>query len=463
MTDKPESKFPALADLRVTLQTALPLGIGYMGSMLIGVTDSIMLGHFSPEALGAAGLALSICNIILVIGWGMIFPMLVLVSRRCGTECPQSRIPSKIIRQNLWVCGILFVPACVVLWNTTPILLLTGQDPLLARMAGQYMDYYLWSLFPMLARYGFALALTAMHRTGIIALITWLEVGLNIVLDYGLIFGKFGFPELGIAGAGLASIIVYGFGHTVFFFSIFDFRRFPRSLLIGRLWRPSRDILGQFLRIGWPKSLELLVINTIFSVFALLAGWIGTQAVAAYTIALQTITVVTYTLPWAVADIVTVRVTAALAQKSRPGMWRALNSGIVILFFLLFPSVAVFWLFPEWIVVLFVGSEPREAQALLPLASPLIVLVGLFVIVDGLRTVGGQGLNGLSDMKIPALIAGLAYWGISLPLGAWLGFVMDLGVRGFWIGLILGIAITAIGYLNRFRRLLWNLEATPSG
>nr|VFK18085.1 MAG: MatE protein [Candidatus Kentron sp. LPFa] len=143
-----QSNLPTLSDLRAILQTALPLGIGYIGTMLIGVTDTMMLGHSSPDALSAAGLALSISNIILVIGWGMVFPILVFVSRRCGRECPRSRIPSKIIRQNLWVCGILFVPSCVVLWNTTPILLLTGQDPLLARMAGEYMDYYLWSIFP---------------------------------------------------------------------------------------------------------------------------------------------------------------------------------------------------------------------------------------------------------------------------------------------------------------------------
>nr|VFK19898.1 MAG: MatE protein [Candidatus Kentron sp. LPFa] len=315
---------------------------------------------------------------------------------------------------------------------------------------------------PILARYGFALALTAMHRTGIIAFITWLEVVLNIILDYGLIFGKFGFPTMGMAGAGLASIIVYAFGHTVFFFCIFDFRRFLRSITVRRVWRPSRNILGQFFRLGWPKSLEWLITHAIFSVFALLAGWIGIQAVAAHTIALQTIVMVSYTLSLAVAEIVTVRVAAASAQGNHPRIWRALNGGVVVLLLLLSPLVALFWLFPEWVVVLFISSEVRETQTLLPLASSLIVLIGLFVITDGLRIIGSQALNGLSDMKMPALMAGLTYWGISLPLGAWLGFAMGLGVRGFWIGLIVGTAMSAMGYLNRFQRLVWNLEAISS-
>ena len=228
----------------------------------------------------------------------MLFPVMVFVSRKCSTEYSRSRIPLKVIRQSLWMCAILSLPAYAILWNTTHILMLTGQPPALAQMAGRYMDYYLWAIFPIFARCAFAMALTAMHRTGIIAIITWLEVVLNIILDYGLIFGEFGFPAMGIAGAGLASIIVYGIGHTAFFFSIFDFRRFF-------------------------KSLELLIINAIFSVFALLSGWIGIQALAANTIALQTTIMVSYTLPWAVADIVTVRVSAALARKSHAGMWVA--------------------------------------------------------------------------------------------------------------------------------------------
>nr|VFJ43011.1 MAG: MatE protein [Candidatus Kentron sp. DK] len=195
------SEFLTVSDLRATLNTALPLGFGYIGTMLIGMTDIILLGRLGADALAAAGLALSLCNILMLFGWGMLFPMMVLVSRRCGAECPRSRIPFKIIRQGLWLSAILSLPAGIILWNTVSILMLTGQDPVLARMAGQYMDYYLWSLFPLFGRAAFAMALVAMHRTGIIALVTWLEVGINGILDYGLIFGKFGLPAMGMAGA----------------------------------------------------------------------------------------------------------------------------------------------------------------------------------------------------------------------------------------------------------------------
>jgi len=131
------SKFPTASNHHATLTTTLTLGIGYVGGMLIGITDSTMLGRLSTDALSASGLALSICNIILMAGWGMLFPVMVFVSRICGTECSRSRKALRIIRQSLWVCGILFVPAGLILWNMTNILMLTGQDPSLAQMAGQ--------------------------------------------------------------------------------------------------------------------------------------------------------------------------------------------------------------------------------------------------------------------------------------------------------------------------------------
>ena len=218
MTDKSSgSKFPTASDLRATLNTVVPLSIGYVGWMLIGLTDSIMLGHLSPEALSAAGLALSIYNVIAMLGWGLLFPMIVFVSRICGAECSRLGAASKVIWQGLWISGVLCNLASLILWNITPILILIGQDPTLARMAGQYMDYHLWTLFFVLTTLAFTMAFTAMGRAWSVALIIWLEVGLNIFLNYALIFGNLGFPAMGLVGAGLASIIVYGIGFMAFF------------------------------------------------------------------------------------------------------------------------------------------------------------------------------------------------------------------------------------------------------
>jgi len=132
------------SDIGATLRLSLPLSLGYLGEITIGVTDTIMLGRLGPDALGAAGLASSIYAVIVMVGIGMLFPVMVLISQARGVG--RSGMARGIIRQGLWVAGMLSVPSCAILWRLEDILLFTGQNPVLARMAGHYMDYYLWTI-----------------------------------------------------------------------------------------------------------------------------------------------------------------------------------------------------------------------------------------------------------------------------------------------------------------------------
>ena len=449
------SKSPETSELGAILKTSLPLAFGYLGQVAIGLTDSLMLGRLSLEALGAVGIASSVYAIILTIGMGLLFPVMVLVSQARGAG--RSRIVPVIIRQGLWIAGILSIPGCVILWNLEEILLATGQVPELARMAGHYMDYFLWTVLPALVSNVFVYAFIAMGWTGTIVVISWFGVGVNVVLDYALIFGKLGAPAMGIAGAALASIIVYIACFALLFALLFFRLPLEGGMVFHRIWKPNRMMLARLARLGWPKTLELLMKNGLYSVTALLAGWFGTQAVAAHTIASQITSLLGVVVSMALANAVTTRIGITKGRKNRAAMWRVVNSGLLLFFFLMLPLVVVFGVFPQWAVMLFVGIGPR-AQALLPVATPLITVVAFFVLADGLRMIAGQALNGLSDMRAPALIAVVFYWGIGLPSGVMLGFAMGLGVLGLWYGLTVGMAITAAAYLGRFRFVAYQLK-----
>nr|VFK62253.1 MAG: multidrug resistance protein, MATE family [Candidatus Kentron sp. TUN]VFK71784.1 MAG: multidrug resistance protein, MATE family [Candidatus Kentron sp. TUN] len=440
------SKLPTKSELRDILKISLPLAFGQLGGIAIGVTDNLMLGRLGPDALGAAGLALSVYNIIATIGTGILFPTVVLASQARGAG--RSRTIPGIIRQGLWIAGILSIPACAILWFLEEILLVTGQLPELARMVGHYMDYFLWTVFPAFAFSVFMLAFTAMGRVGAIVVIIWLAVGLNAILNYVLIFGNFGFPAMGMAGAGLASVIVYASGHTVLF-SLLAFHRFFKSTTaFRRAWQPKWAVLAQFLWLGWPKSLELLMMSGLFSVTSLLVGRLGVQAIAAHTIAFE-ISIVVLLGAGAVASAITARMGTVNAQEGHGSAWRVLNSGLLLLFLFMLPPMVVLKLFSPWAVMLFVGTG-LKAQILLPIAAPVVVLAAFFMFVNGVSLVINHTLNGLADMKIPALIAAVCYWGIALPAGVVLGFVMKLGVLGLWWGLIIGMSIAAVAYLIRF-------------
>nr|VFK28357.1 MAG: multidrug resistance protein, MATE family [Candidatus Kentron sp. MB]VFK74216.1 MAG: multidrug resistance protein, MATE family [Candidatus Kentron sp. MB] len=442
-----ESLLPKAADIYATLGISLPLVFGYLGKITIDVTDSVMLGRLGPDALGAAGLAASAYIVFPVIGMGILFPIMVLVSQARGAG--RSGITHGIVRQGLWIAGALFIPACAFLWNLEDILIRTGQDASLARMAGDYMDYRLWGMLPWFFSLVFIFALTAMGRTRAIFLVSWLEAGLNVVLNYLFIFGKFGFPAMGVAGAGLASLMVFSTGCAIFF-TLFGFHRLFRRGVLRRAWRPKWPVLEQILRLGWPKSLELIINKSLFSITTLLAGWFGAGVVAAHTMAFQTSQMVFFIVSLPLSDAITTRVGIAYGRESRAGMWRIFNSGVLLLLLFILPIAIILDGFPEWIVALFLGFGTQKAQDLMPVASPLITFIALFVVVDGLRMITDRALNGLSDMKAPALIAILSHWGIGFSSGVFLGFAMDGGILGLWIGLTIGMATATIFYLARF-------------
>ncbi|VFN01857.1 MAG: multidrug resistance protein, MATE family [Candidatus Kentron sp. G] len=431
-TDKPSRNalkfgFFSVSEFSATFSIALPLAIGSIGERLIGITDSIMLGRIGPEALSASGLALSIYNLVMIGGFGMLFPMILLAAHARGSNRFQT-IPL-IVRQGLWICGILTVLGSAILWQVTPILILAGQDPGIARMAGDYMAFYLWTLFPVFSTFMFVLAFAAMGRARTAALIVWLEVALNAILDYGLVLGNLGLPALGMKGAGLASVIAYGTGHMVFFLLLAFHRFYRRAALFRHAWWPRWHVLKRFFHFGIPKSFEVSMRTGLYSSFSLLSGWIGTQALVIHTIVFETATVITY-MSGSIANAGAARIGIAYAGKNHETIWHALGSMILILGMFLSLPALVFMIFPEWVAMLFLGFGSSQAKALTPLLAPVLVWAAFFLMAEGLRVVTVQALNGLSDMKAPALIGVFLYWAVIFPLGALLGFAAGFGVLG---------------------------------
>nr|VFK55160.1 MAG: multidrug resistance protein, MATE family [Candidatus Kentron sp. TUN]VFK61241.1 MAG: multidrug resistance protein, MATE family [Candidatus Kentron sp. TUN] len=448
--------FLSVSEFSAILGTAFPLAIGYVGERLIGVTDSIMLGRLGPEALSASGLALSVYNLFVLAGAGMLFSIMILASHARGSN--RFRTVPLLIRQGLWVCGILTVMSAIPLWYVTPILTLTGQDPGIARMAGDYMHVYLWSLFPVFSTFLFSQAFAAMDRARTVAVIVWLEVALNAILDYVLISGKFGFPALGMEGAGLATVIAYGVGHLAFFVLLTFHRFFRNTAKYRHAWRPRWHVLNRFFHLGAPRSLETLLRNGLYSVFSLLAGWIGIQALVIYTIVSETALVIKF-LTGSAANAGAMRAGRAYAGKDPEAIRHALGSAMLVLLLFLAPMVIVFLVFPEWVVMAFLGIGSPETKALVPLATPILAWGAFFMLAEGVRLILTQVLSSFADVMVPALIGIAVSWGLAFPLGALLAFAAGFGVLGLWVGLTVGMVVICIAYAARFRRQVRALSA----
>ncbi len=279
-----------------------------------------------------------------------------------------------------------------------------------------------------------------------------LGIGVNALLVWALVFGEFGAPRLGVVGAGWASTLAELFMALALLGLIARDRRLRRFRLLGRLWRPDWRRLREVFRVGLPIAGQMWLEIGVFSVAALIVGWLGAVPVAAHAIAVQAATA-TFMVPMGIGQAATARVGLAAGAGDAVGAARAgsvavaLGAGFMAVMALLIVAGAgaLPWLF--------LSAADPDAPAVAASAATLLAIAGVFQLADGVQAVAAGALRGLRDTRVPMLFAALGYWGIGLPVGLLLGFPLGLGASGVWVGLATGLAVVAALVLRRWRRL----------
>jgi MATE family multidrug resistance protein len=356
------------------------------------------------------------------------------------------------VRQGLWAVAAMGVPTSLVLWNVAPILALLGQDPVLIEGAETYVHAAMWSYVPAVGFVVLRNFIAALERPRAGMVIMLAGIAVNVVLDYGLIFGAFGLPALGLLGAGIATSIA----NWLLFAAMMGFllidRRFRRYAVLGRLWRPDWDRFGEIFRIGLPIGITLILEIGLFAAAAVLMGLIGTTQLAAHQIALQCAGV-TFMVPLGLAQGATVRVGRAVGRDDPEGVLRAgmIALGVGTLFMI--AMGALMWTFPLAIVGLFLDLSNPESQAVLDLGATYLMVAAVFQVFDGGQVIAGGALRGLKDTRVPMVLAGVGYWLVGVSASVGLAFAVGLGGLGVWMGLAAGLAVSAVLLIVRFVRL----------
>jgi MATE family multidrug resistance protein len=330
-----------------------------------------------------------------------------------------------------------------------PVYRALGQDEVATAMANEFMQIAAWSLFPALGIIAFRSLLSAYDATRIILLITVAGVFVNAAVAYVLIFGHFGFPRLELRGAAIATLITNIAMFVLFVIYVLRRQRFRRFHVLARFWKPDWTHFREIFRIGTPIGLTVLAEVGLFSAATLMMGRLGTDEVAAHAIALQCSSMA-FMVPLGLGIAVTVRVGVAHGRRDAEGVrkagWTALAVGMAfmacscILFLTAGPAVVGLFLDPR---------EPANANALM-LAATFLIIAGVFQLVDGAQVVAAHALRGLSDTKVPMLLAIFGYWAVGLPVAYLLGFVLEWRGTGIWIGLATGLAFVAALLVTRF-------------
>ena len=297
------------------LGLGLPLIGSHVAQFAITLTDALMLGWYSVEALAAEVLGGTLFFVLFIMGSGFAWAVMPMVAsaRAAGNETQIRRVT----RMGAWASILFGIATLPLMLLARPIFEALGQDPDIAVLAGQYLSIMGWGILPALLVMVLKSYLAALERTQIVLWITLAAVGLNVVINYALIFGNWGFPELGVRGAAIASLMVNIASLVAMVF--YAARAQPDHALFQRIWRPDPEALAQVFRLGWPIGITNLAEVGLFAASSIMMGWLGALPLAAHGIALQ-VTSVVFMVHLGLSNVATVRAGQAHGRADAVGL-----------------------------------------------------------------------------------------------------------------------------------------------
>jgi MATE family multidrug resistance protein len=430
------------AEIRATITLAWPLILSNLTMQLINATDVVLMGWLGPRPLAAAALGLNLTWAITLAALGLITAGAPMMATALGAKVHSVRDVRRTFRQSVWLTVATVVPLWILLWNAEDVIIALGQQPELAAQAQTFLHGYMWAALPWLLFYVMRNFLSALERPGWIFAISAVGIGLNALVSWSLIFGKFGLPALGVFGGGLGSAIVWWALAVGLGIVIVTDRQFRRFHLFGRWWRPDWPRFGRLLRLGAPIGLTMGFEGAVFGAAAFLMGLIDADSVAAHAIALQ-IAAVTFMVPLGLGQAATVRVGRAFGAQDWNGIARAGWTAWVLGVGFMSLMALVMWIFPHQLIALFL-EEGGQNDRVIALGVSFLAVAAAFQIVDGAQVVGAGMLRGLHDTRVPMLFALVGYWVVGIGVGIWLAFGRGWQGVGIWSGLAVGLGLVAV-------------------
>jgi MATE family multidrug resistance protein len=428
------------------LSLAFPIILSQLGQVTVSLADTLMVGWLGTAELAAVAFANSIYILVFIFGLGFSLGQTPHVGKAYG-------------KKQWWKIGVFFQNALII--NTVLSILLFGVmfllQPLLYHLnqpeqvvvlAMPYFDCLLLSTIPVFLFFTCRQFADGIGNTKIAMWITLSGNAINIIFNYLLIFGKFGFPAMGVEGAGLATFIsrvvmALAFVAVVLLHS--DLKRFTQYFSRKRFYFPA---FKQLMATGFPISGQLIVEVLAFSLSAIMVGWINEVNLAAHQIVLQFASA-TFMIALGVASACTIRISHQFGSKHYKATRMAAMAALhLVTAFMAVTAISFIILrhtIPTWF------SSDTEV---IDLAAQLFIIAGIFQLFDGWQTVGLATLRGLTDVTFAMFIAFLSYIVVTLPVGYLFGFIWHFGSVGVWIGICVGLLVAAVAYRLRFLRFM---------
>lgn len=420
----------------------LPIVIGQIGVIVLGFADTLMIGHHSTIELGAASFVNNVFNLVIIFSTGFSYGLTPIVGGLFGTHqfAPAGQALRCSLLANLLVALLLTIGMSILYFNIENL----GQPEELIPLIKPYYLVLLGSLIFVMLFNGFKQFTDGITDT---KTAMWILLGgnvLNIVGNYILIYGKLGLPELGLLGAGVSTLFSRIMMVVVFALIFFRSPRFQRYKEGFFALKWSRPVFNRLNSLGWPIAFQMGMETASFSLSAIMIGWLGTIALASHQVMLA-ISQFTFMMYYGMGAAVAVRVSNFQGQHDAVNVRRSAYAGFHVMMAMGVVLSLIVFLCRNHLGSWFTDS-PEVAAMVTSLIFPFLV----YQFGDGLQITFANALRGISDVKLMMVIAFIAYFMISLPVGYFCGFVLGWGIVGVWMAFPFGLTSAGLMLWWRF-------------
>lgn len=434
----------ATTHYKALLKLGIPIVIGQLGMIVLGFADTLMIGHHSTEDLAAASFVNNMFNLVIIFATGFSYGLTPIVGSLFGSG--KKKAVGQTLKNALWANGLMGILLSALMGILYLNIHRLGQpEELLPLMRPYYIVLLVSLVFVMLfnAFKQFADGITDTKTP------MWLLIGgnaLNILGNWVLIYGHFGFPEMGLLGAGIATLtsrILMFMAFVGIFLTAKRYHIYKEGFAEGKL---NRQDFKELNKLGWPVALQMGMETASFSLATIMVGWLGAIALAAHQV-MMTVGQLGYMMYYGMAAAVAVRVSNFHGQKDTEAVRHASSAGFHIIL-----AMAVCVAIPLFLLRNEIGGWFTDNDEVTLMVASLIIPFIIYQFGDGMQCNYSNALRGIADVKPVMLYAFIAYFVISLPAGYLFGFVFDWGLTGIWLSFPFGLTSAGLMFYFRFRK-----------
>ena len=436
------------------IKLSVPVIMGMLGHTFVQLADNIMVGQLGTAELAAVSLGNSFVFIAMSLGIGFSTAITPLVAEADGAG--NKAAAKSALKHGLVLCTIIGVSLFALIMLAKPIMHLMEQPPEVVALAMPYLDLVALSLIPLVIFQAFKQFSEGLSQTRYPMYATVIANIANIILNYLLIFGSFGFPKMGIVGAAVGTLVARVLMVIYIWYLLKSKKKFHSYVTGFNFKKLENRVIKKIISLGFPSALQMFFEVGIFTAAIWLSGVLGKNAQAANQIALN-LSSMTFMFGMGLGVAAMIRVGNQKGLKNFADLRRISISIFLLTFLIEIVFAALFLLGRNWFPTLYLDLNDAtnlvDNTEVIFLAGQLLLVAAFFQISDGIQVVVLGALRGLQDVKIPTIITFIAYWLIGFPISFYLGLHTNLKSTGIWVGLLIGLTASAIMLYIRFNYL----------